>query len=125
MIKRELPAGAKYAVIGEHKLEVKHACPNCYNEDEGDRNPECEICGGECDELGCYTQMHVIPWDMQKDIWEDINASGEQEDIDHDRKVIELAISHTRTSQTFDGEKWLCRVEDLREYADNIGKDRG
>lgn len=75
----DIPEGAKFKCLGEFTIEVKHACPNCYNESEEDHDPECEICGGEAEGTGYYYQSHQVPWTTQKDIWLAINECREEE----------------------------------------------
>lgn len=75
----DIPEGAKFKCLGEFTIEVKHACPNCYNESEEDYDPECEICGGEAEGAGYYCQSHQVPWTTQKDIWLAINECRNKE----------------------------------------------
>ncbi|WP_256583292.1 hypothetical protein [Pseudomonas sp. SWI44] len=55
--------GAKALLLGEFKLEVTQACPECRKLDEPVEG--CEICDGE----GEYGQRHTIPWELIKYIY--------------------------------------------------------
>lgn len=54
--------GAKGLMLGEFKVEHQATCPDCQ---EGDADPECEICQGEVQ----YTQLVTVPWDTVKEMY--------------------------------------------------------
>ena len=62
----------KAECIGEFHFEVEQTCYSCY---EIEKDPECEVCGGEAN----YMQKVTVPWDTCKEIYKRMAAVAARE----------------------------------------------